>query len=57
VHLKTFLSIPITQKCQILSCGTLVANERYWDKIREVFSVKFYNYVSILFLCRVNWRR
>jgi hypothetical protein len=21
-------SIPITQKCQILSCGTLVANER-----------------------------
>jgi len=29
VHLKTFLSIPITQKCQILSCGTLVANERF----------------------------
>ena len=28
-HLQTFLSIPITQKCQILSCGTLVANERY----------------------------
>jgi len=24
----TFLSIPITQKCQILSCDTLVANER-----------------------------
>jgi len=22
-------SIPITQKCQILSCDTLVANERY----------------------------
>jgi len=29
VHLHTFLSIPITQKCQILSCDTLVANERY----------------------------
>ena len=29
VHLQTFLSIPITQKCQISSCGTLVANELY----------------------------
>ena len=29
VHLQTFLSIPITHKCQILSCDTLVANERY----------------------------
>jgi hypothetical protein len=29
VHLQTFLSIPITQKCQMLSCDTLVANERY----------------------------
>jgi len=29
VHLQTFLSIPITQKCQILSCDNLVANERY----------------------------
>jgi hypothetical protein len=29
VHLQTFLSIPITQKCQILSCDTLVANEPY----------------------------
>jgi hypothetical protein len=29
VHLQTFLSLPITQKCQILSCDTLVANERY----------------------------
>jgi hypothetical protein len=25
VHLQTFLSIPVTQKCQILSCDTLVA--------------------------------
>ena len=29
VHLQTFLSIPVTQKCQIWSCDTLVANERY----------------------------
>jgi hypothetical protein len=29
VHLQTFLSIPITQKYQILSCDTLVTNERY----------------------------
>ena len=29
VHLQTFHSIPIIQKCQILSCDTLVANERY----------------------------
>jgi len=29
VHLQTFLFIPITQKCQILSCDTLLANERY----------------------------
>jgi hypothetical protein len=27
VHLETFLSIPGTQKCQIMSCDTLVANE------------------------------
>jgi hypothetical protein len=30
VHLQTFLSIPITQKCQILSCDTIVTNERYY---------------------------
>ena len=29
LHLLTFISIPVTQKCQILSCDTLVANERY----------------------------
>ena len=28
VHLQTFLSIQKTQKCQTLSCGTIVANER-----------------------------
>jgi len=30
LHLQTFLSIPMTQKYQILSCDTLVANERYF---------------------------
>jgi len=28
LHSQPLLSIPVTQKCQILSCGTLVANER-----------------------------
>jgi hypothetical protein len=28
VHRQMFLSIPITQKCQILSFDALVANER-----------------------------
>jgi len=36
VHLQTFLSTPITQKCQILSCDTLVANERYDDDIHVI---------------------
>jgi hypothetical protein len=29
VHLQTFLSVKINKKFQILSCGTLVANELY----------------------------
>ena len=29
VHQQMFLAIPVTQKCQILSCDTRVANERY----------------------------
>ena len=29
VHLHTLFSIPVTQRCQILSCDTLVANQRY----------------------------
>ena len=31
VHMQKFLSIPIIQKCQILSCDNLVANERYLE--------------------------
>jgi len=33
VHLQTFLSVPKTQKCQILSCDTLVTNERYHNSL------------------------
>ena len=29
VHLQAFLNTPIIKKCQILSCDTLVANQRY----------------------------
>jgi hypothetical protein len=39
VHLQTFLSVPITQKCQILSCDTLVANEQH---------IYIYIYISFL---------
>jgi hypothetical protein len=34
MHLQTFLSLPITQKFQILSCDTLVTNERYVGRMR-----------------------
>jgi len=37
VHLQTFLSIPISQKCQIFSCDTLVANGRYFNFIPVVY--------------------
>jgi len=35
VHLQTLLSVPTTQKCQILSCDTLVANERYVERFGQ----------------------
>ena len=38
VHLKTFLSIPSTQKCQTLICDTLVANDRYGSSFRTNIS-------------------
>jgi len=34
---QTFLSIPIVQKCRILSCDTLATNERYL----EISSLQF----------------
>ena len=41
VHLQTFLS---TGKCQILSCDTLVANERYlgFNELRFRFEWRFF---------------
>jgi hypothetical protein len=39
VHLQTFLSIPLTQKCPILSCDTLVANERYDESCYEFATI------------------
>ena len=36
VHLQTFLSISTTQKFQILSCDTLVANERHVPHYRSL---------------------
>ena len=38
VHLQTFLSIPITRICQILSCDTLVANVLLGEHIACVFT-------------------
>jgi hypothetical protein len=39
VHLQTFLSIPITRKCRILSCDPLVANERNYLINGMIFGV------------------
>jgi len=51
VHLQTFPSIPVTQKYQILSCVTLVANERYalekrTKNKRLIFAVFFFFQVN-----------
>jgi hypothetical protein len=43
VHLQRFLSIPISKKCQNLSCDTLVANERYDTKNSRVPSQEMGN--------------
>jgi hypothetical protein len=52
VHLQTFISIPVTQKCQILSCDTLVANERYVvQKHRESTVVFLWEGVQYLLNC------
>jgi hypothetical protein len=39
-------SIPITKKCQILSCDTLVANERYIP-IYIIYSCVYNKYINI----------
>jgi hypothetical protein len=39
VHLQTFISVPITKKCQILSCDTLVANERHVHHLTQLYNI------------------
>ena len=51
VHLQTFLSIPIIKKCQILSCDTFVANERYAVSPPRIYA----SYA--LSGCRSQWPR
>ena len=49
IALQTFPSIPITQKCQILSCDTLVANEQYFRKwVFFSVTVTLYSTISTL---------
>jgi len=50
VHLQTFLYIPITQKCQILCCDTLVANERF-GLVKIFVQMYYYFNVSDLKMC------
>ena len=45
VHLQTFLSIPLNKKCQILSCDTLVTNERYMLIFRSLHNLHKTNIV------------
>ena len=45
VHLQTFLSIPITQKCQILSFDILVENERATHPTRHIFFILPHKYI------------
>jgi hypothetical protein len=52
VHLQTFLSLTINQKCQILNFDNLVANERYislMDEIAMMFNRL--KHVAIAFMC------
>ena len=52
VHLQMFLPIPITQKCQIMSCNTLVTNERYGLPVTARQRIQFD--LSCIFMCPVN---
>jgi len=53
VHLQTFFSLPISQKCQILSSDTLVANERYVEtltfKLEESYGIKRHSYTACFY--------
>jgi len=47
VHLQMFLFITITQKCQILSCDTLVANERYIGHTDKITCILYFGTRSL----------
>ena len=48
VYLQTFLSTPKTQKCHILSCDILVANERHiWHSGMSHFTTTLYRYTNL----------
>jgi len=47
VHLQTFLSIPVTQNCNILSCDTLVAYEWYVPDTISICSWKCWLFWSV----------
>jgi len=60
VNLQTFISIPITNKCQILSCDALVANEWYICMcvcvcmcacIYTCTLLCIYEYISRMYMC------
>jgi len=58
VHLQTFLTTPVTQKCQILSCDTLVANERYIAPIVHTFLLRRFVFTWKVLKCVAGerWR-
>ena len=52
---ETILSIPVTQKCQILSSDTLVANGRYMNVLPDVSDNlhKTLQTLLVSFLCKI----
>jgi len=69
VHLQTLLSTPITQKCQILSCDTLVTNEWYfvslsnWSRLSHLITLHitfpFFNWCPTpsMMACSVHYNK
>ena len=58
VHLQTFLSISVTQKCQILSCDTLVANGRYdlHHTTSDSVYLRFFHFIHMILGKWPTWR-
>jgi len=59
VHPQTFLSTPLTQKFQISSCDTLVANERYkkHDLIVDIKRKRWLGHVTRMGEIKVTKKR